>query len=169
MDCYECGKEKGACDSLFQYAAVRCCDRCRHEGPQQMNLNEMRPDPAENTVGKMHADAQPTEKAAAYAVYPRSGTQRRRILEYIRAVGGALDEDISADTGIIRQSELPRRFELVEGGWVKDSGRRKRTMNGSMGIVWEATDKLPTALEFDDDMTHDRRGAGEPPRVGGPL
>lgn len=82
-----------------------------------------------------------TQQEAAARVEPRSGSQRARILTLFRNRvadgGGWTDEELAAFTGLPLNSVRPRRLELVEGRWVKDSGRRRPTPSGASATVWE--------------------------------
>jgi hypothetical protein len=93
--------------------------------------------PAEGIVGAHHPD---TSRLAALEVAPRTGTQRARVLDYIRTRGsrGATDAEIQHALGMNGNTERPRRIELVEGGWLTDSGLR-RTVSGRPAIVWSAS------------------------------
>lgn len=90
--------------------------------------------------GARHARAGDTERAAALAVMPRSGTQRRKVLEVIAGSTGLTDFDVQAALRMNPSTERPRRVELVEGGWLKDSGRRRNSPYGQPAIVWELTE-----------------------------
>lgn len=88
-------------------------------------------------------NARPTSLKAAAAVYPRTGTQRRRVMDAIadatrRGHGGATDPEIQRHLDMSPNTERPRRLELVEQGFVADSGR-VRVENGHDHIVWCAT------------------------------
>lgn len=87
--------------------------------------------------------ARPTSVAAAAAVWPRTGTQRRRVLDAIldatrRGHGGATDPELQRHLDMSPNTERPRRLELVEQGFVADSGK-VRQENGRDHIVWSAT------------------------------
>lgn len=97
--------------------------------------------PDANTIGKFHADAKLTERKAALAIYPKTGTQRRSILERIALNTGATDEELSYLLNMNPSSVRPRRGELVEGGWIEDSGRTRQLRSGEKGIVWVLTEK----------------------------
>lgn len=84
-----------------------------------------------------------TTRAAAAAVLPRSGTQRRKVYDAIldaagRGYGGATDLELTRATGLGGNSVRPRRLELVEAGLVVDTGHR-RTADGTAHIVWGPT------------------------------
>lgn len=81
-----------------------------------------------------------TSKSAALAAAPKSGTTRRRVLTAIIAAPST-DEQIAMACGIAENSVRPRRKELLDGGFIVDSGQRRRTVAGNDAVVWAATDK----------------------------
>lgn len=103
-------------------------------------------DPGVNAVGRMHSRPRDTEKAAAYAAEPKSGTQRLAVLDAIVDAfpDGRSDSESEGVTGHPQTAVGARRNELMTGGWVRDSGKRRPTSRGGMGIVWEATPKALT-------------------------
>jgi hypothetical protein len=92
------------------------------------------------------AEPRPTQVAAAAAVLPRTGTQRRRVLDAIRAAGpvrpdgsgGLTDEEIEDALHIGGNTERPRRKELEHDGLIVESGRFRATSTGRDAIVWVA-------------------------------
>lgn len=97
--------------------------------------------------GKARREGADTSRAAQLAVMPRAGTQRRRILELIARLGhGLTDEEIVARTGLVPNTVRPRRVELVEGGWLRDSRERRLTRAGHPAIVWVLTEQATAAL-----------------------
>lgn len=100
-----------------------------------------RPGPAQRARA-----ARRTSAAAAAAVEPRTGTQRHALLTAVArvsrdpALGGLTDVELAAATGIRPNSLRPRRKELVDGGWLTDSGRT-RQHHGNEHIVWVLTEK----------------------------
>lgn len=97
-------------------------------------------DPTENTVGLMSREPRDTQRDAAYAVMPRTGTQRRMVLDAICGSGrGMTDEELRDVLGTTYSKVGPRRRELVDGGWVADSGQRRPTSSGQDAIVWVLT------------------------------
>lgn len=105
-------------------------------------------DPAANTRGAMHANAQPTEREAALRVMPKTGTQRMAVLDAIATAGdyGLTDPEIAEATGFYLYSAAPRRNELLRGGWVEDSGIRRGTGRGGSAIAWRITERAQIAL-----------------------
>lgn len=100
-------------------------------------------DPTEDTVGQHHRQPRSTELNAAWANMPRSGTQRGLVLDAIAASWphGLSDVEIAAITDLHFQSSQPRRFELMKGAWIEDSGMRRPTGKGGTGIVWRLSEK----------------------------
>lgn len=100
--------------------------------------------PDRDAPGKARREGPDTARAARLAVLPRSGTQRRKALRavcarYTTAGEGLIDEEIESRCGFA--GHVPRRLELVEGGWLIDSGERRPTRAGSPATVWVPTEK----------------------------
>lgn len=97
-------------------------------------------DDSEGLVSRKHPD---TSFDAATLVYPRSGTQRRRVYDEIRKSGesGACDIEVQDSLGMEGNSVRPRRVELVRDGLVRDSGRR-RSFKGRNCVVWVAVNHM---------------------------
>lgn len=112
--------------------------------PVTMHNVEALSDPDENRIGKFSnpakSGAPPSQRDGALSVYPRSGTQRRSLLNLIgERVDGISDEQANdiLDIGI-RQTSA-RRNELMDGGWVRKSGRTTRARSGVEVELWELT------------------------------
>jgi hypothetical protein len=103
-------------------------------------------DPGADGTGKVRTDHRATAKAAALAAEPRTGTNRRAVLDAVAAVArdvrtvGLTDVEIQRATGINPNSARPRRVELVDGGWLADSGVTREHF-GREHTVWVLTDK----------------------------
>lgn len=110
-------------------------------------------DPLAETPGRHHGRA--TEKAAAYDVLPRSGTQRLRVLYAIARAGwrGRTDQELEDELEMQRPSPGNRRGELMTGGWVRDSGERRPTRTGNPAVVWVLTDEGRERLA-QEETTH---------------
>lgn len=82
-----------------------------------------------------------TEDAARFALYPHTGTLRRRVLHAIARAGvdGITDQELETELGLERPTPGNRRNELVRGGWVRDSGDRRPTRAGNPAVVWVLT------------------------------
>jgi len=81
-----------------------------------------------------------TSVEAAQAIEPRAATLRRRVLDYLRECGGrgATDEEMQLHLGMNPSTQRPRRIELVEAGFVRDSGATRQTQSGRKAVVWVA-------------------------------
>lgn len=120
------------------------------EGQQLDLLSALRElsDPDENHVGKYQrpGDAAETQREAAIFIYPRTGNGRRRVLDCIAdSIDGATDEEVQDWLGMNPSTQRPRRVELVEGGWVCDSGLTRKTRSGTSAVVWALTEKAMEA------------------------
>lgn len=110
--------------------------------PPDANLDEALPDPERNARGRTHRDGHPTERAAALAAYPRTGTQRRLILDAIAASGdrGMTHDELALIPDVSDRAHRTRRKELEKDGWVRDSGRTRETITSTDAVVWVLTD-----------------------------
>lgn len=102
------------------------------------------PDPSRQAVGKFEAPTSvqaATSRAAAVLVYPTSGIARERVLAYIVRQGeqGATDDELQGVLVMNPSTQRPRRVELVEDGWIEDSGRTRRTVSKRDAVVWVLT------------------------------
>lgn len=84
-----------------------------------------------------------TSRDAAAKVLPKTGTQRRAVLDaiveaYTRGHGGATDPELQRHLSLPPNSMRPRRVELAQAGLVDDSGKRRRHQ-GNEHIVWQPT------------------------------
>lgn len=102
-------------------------------------------DPDANRAGI--AGARSTSAAAALRVQPKTGTQRRRILDYITTHGPSTDDEIGRDTGLGPNSHRARRVELVEGGWLEEIDKQGTTDKGLPAIRWGLTSQARARLQ----------------------
>lgn len=77
-----------------------------------------------------------TQLDAAKRIWPRAETQRGRVLRLITWTPST-DEEIAGWCRMNLNSVRPRRKELQEAGWIRDSGLRRKTRSGVKAIVWE--------------------------------
>jgi len=108
--------------------------------------------PDTNHLGRFQAHSA-TSRNAALAVYPRTGTQRARVLNYLRSArDGRTDEEIATGLAMNPSSVRPRRIELVTGGWARamftaaGAPVERRTRAGVDAQVWEATNAARSYL-----------------------
>lgn len=95
---------------------------------------------------KIRHDAAETARLAALKNAPASGTQRHRVLRALTGLSpdktvGLTDDELSQLLAMSPNTLRPRRVELVEGGWVEDSGLRRNNQYGNTCIVWRCTEK----------------------------
>lgn len=88
---------------------------------------------------QVRRNARDTSRAAALSAAPRAGTKRALVLQAIVDMGGLTDEEMQKIIPMSPNTQRPRRVELVTGGFIKDSGQRRKTSTGDMAIVWERT------------------------------
>lgn len=90
--------------------------------------------------GLARRDHGPTAHAAASAIEPVSGAQRRAVLRVLTDAGaaGLTDEEMQERLVMDPSSQRPRRVELVNAGLVVDSGRKRQTSARRQATVWTA-------------------------------
>lgn len=86
--------------------------------------------------------AQGTSIAAAMKHYPKSGSTRLKILEFIigRGFNGATDQEIEYTLHMDGNTVRPSRGLLVKHGFIVDSGLTRENKNGNPCIVWKAVE-----------------------------
>lgn len=99
--------------------------------------------PGDDSLGAFSGSAPDTSRKAAIDNYPRSGSQRLLVLEKVMATGlrGLTRDDISVITGLPPNVATPRVKELVEGGWLDETDRTRKTRSGSDATVLIASQK----------------------------
>lgn len=78
-----------------------------------------------------------TSRQAAAKIAPSCNELQARVLAFIRAHGGATDNEIQDGLEMNPSTQRPRRVELVAKGLVRDSGRKRATGSGRPAVVWE--------------------------------
>lgn len=103
-------------------------------------------DPAKKEIGGFRKGARKTSREAAIKQYPRSGTKRLRVLEAFAQAGSRglthdeLTELLSPDNlGI--STWRSRASELEHGGWIEDSGFKRKSRSNEPATVWTLTDR----------------------------
>lgn len=83
-----------------------------------------------------------TSLAAALSVLPSAQAVRARIYHHIETLGeeGATDNEVERALGLRHQTASARRRELVQRGFVYDTGDRRRTDSGRKAKVWRAAE-----------------------------
>jgi hypothetical protein len=99
-------------------------------------------------VGLHHRDPKPTELAGALHIVGKSGSDKMRLLQALVNAGyrGLTDHEAAMLLELPVTSINGRRNQLVNQGWVEDSGRTRpgpvwdrRTKRFVPNIVWKAT------------------------------
>lgn len=92
----------------------------------------------ERNVVRLGRRSPKTSQIAAERVLPRTGTKRKRLYEMFMAAGtnGLCDHEIEQMTGWLHQSASSLRNGLMNDGWIKDSGLRRKTVSKNDAIVW---------------------------------
>lgn len=80
-----------------------------------------------------------TSRKAAESASRRGPSQRRRVWEALKKLGGATDYELSLECGILRSSAAKRRQELVDLGHVVETPFRRKTDTGTDAIVWRCS------------------------------
>jgi transcription initiation factor IIE alpha subunit len=96
----------------------------------------------ENKVSIAH-NAQRTSIAAAQKVYPRTGSLRRKVYEFILNQGlhGATDQEIEKTLSIDGNTVRPTRISLVKDGYIMDTGTTRKNKHDNDCIVWRAVEE----------------------------
>lgn len=84
-----------------------------------------------------------TSRKAALNAYPRTGTQRARVLALLRVKGtaGMTRWEIEHAMGLSGNSIHPRVLELIAGGFAAETDRTRKTPSGNDAAVVVATEK----------------------------
>lgn len=106
----------------------------------QGDLFDMLPDPSTPRRGlhQRPGAAAETQIRAAVMVTPKTGTQRRLVLDLIavRLDYGATDDEMQVLLDWDGSTQRPRRVELHRDGWIVKSEIRRRTRKGELAVVW---------------------------------
>lgn len=117
-------------------------------------------------IGASHSADPESSHRAALANFPRSGNQRRRVLEALaaRKAGGATFEELIVDTGI--KSAAKRLTELKAGGWAIAANTFRKTSMGATAEVYLASAKALSALEAERSPHQAAGGGASSPSTG---
>jgi hypothetical protein len=83
---------------------------------------------------------------------PITESLRRDVLNWFvqRGSTGGTDEECQKGMNMKHQVQTPRRWELMHGGCVEDSGQTRLTETDSPAIVWVATGKSYFSVNWAD-------------------
>lgn len=90
-------------------------------------------------------DAPETSRVAAGRIAGHAGTLRAAVLSMLRERGehGATDQEIQDALQLPSNTEIPRRWELVNAGAVVASGRKRKTRSNCPATVWVLSEFAP--------------------------
>lgn len=119
--------------------------------------------PARNgQIGGQRQGGHATSASALDLVAPKVGTQRSLLLlrlwddtvkcQRMEFPDGLTDVELASVSNLPANSVRPRRVELVDAGWLRDSGRT-RQHNGRDHTVWSLTDAARERLQNGDTET----------------
>jgi hypothetical protein len=138
------------------------CPRCGHRFDEQLSLTKspLRPLVRDDPIAKVRTSDPDTSRRAAFAIYPTRHKLRWRILvqfadEQRRHNIGLTDNELSLRMPDVRLNSLTtRRSELYLGGWLEDSGIRRKTDAGIEAIVWRLSEAGSIAWRRERDVGH---------------
>jgi hypothetical protein len=86
--------------------------------------------------------ARETSRIAAERVYPKSGSIRLSVYEYLIRQGlrGATDQEMQSNLNLSGDTIRPTRITLLKDGFIIDSGETRNNTNGNPCVVWRAID-----------------------------
>jgi hypothetical protein len=86
--------------------------------------------------------ARETSRIAAERIYPKSGSIRLSVYEYLIRQGlrGATDQEMQSNLNLSGDTIRPTRMTLLKDGFIIDSGETRNNANGNPCVVWRAID-----------------------------
>lgn len=93
-------------------------------------------------AGARYAAGSDTSRAAAGLSVPVQFSTRQQIIKQLAHLGelGLTDDQMENRLSRPHQTVSSARHWLVEAGWVRDSGHRRKTRSGREAVVWVLTD-----------------------------
>jgi hypothetical protein len=88
-------------------------------------------------------DARQTSRIAAERIYPKSGSIRLKVYEYLIRQGlrGATDQEMQTNLNLSGDTIRPTRMTLLKDNYIIDSGQTRNNVNGNPCVVWRAVDE----------------------------
>lgn len=123
--------------------------------PGGSSHDESSEDPRRIQLGPFTPDSE-TSRQAALQNYPRSGTQRWKVLTTIVASGGRTRDQLAEQLHLPDSSVDARVWELKQGGFVEESGRKERTRAAAEATVLVATRRGREEVEKAEGFTEGR-------------
>lgn len=122
------------------------------DGPIERPCPRRLSNPATKRIGGFRKDDRATSRAAAISQYPRSGSNKLRVLEEFVAAGsrglthGELTERLSPGN-VATSTWRSRADELEDGGWLVDSGFVRPSPSGRPSTVWILSDAAKQEIQ----------------------
>lgn len=90
------------------------------------------------TVGSrdLYVKTSDSSRDAAVAIRKPKRKLLAVVLDAIEQSQGLTDQEIERATGLGGSTARPRRRELEEAGYIRDSGIRRKTESGRQAVVW---------------------------------
>lgn len=113
------------------------CPHCGQPMPELADVHQL-------ALGPFAKDSE-TSRHAALDNFPKQGSQRERVLLSL------LERPATRDELVIRlrlrgNTIRPRVKELIDGGWVRETGITHKTATGSDAAVLDVTDRAREAV-----------------------
>jgi hypothetical protein len=119
-------------------------------------VDSVDPEEIDENYVTMPREPKEAQKLAAWRVFPRSGTQRRKVFDAIASAWpeGLTEEEGYKLTGVEGNSWRARRKELDGGGWVEETPTLRLNIRGNEEHAWRLTPQAVATL-----------GLSQPPSV----
>jgi hypothetical protein len=89
------------------------------------------------------SNARETSRIAAERIYPKTGSIRLSVYEFLVRQGlrGATDQEMQSNLNLSGDTIRPTRMTLLKDGFIMDSGETRKNTNGNPCVVWRAVDE----------------------------
>lgn len=95
-----------------------------------------------------YVDGSDTSEEASRRALPRAGSDAMRILRLVgfaKTGAGGFEAGLTCDEvetllNLSHQTASARIRGLRSGGWIRDSGKRRKTRRGRSAVVWEVVE-----------------------------
>jgi hypothetical protein len=89
------------------------------------------------------SNARETSRIAAERIYPKTGSIRLSVYEFLVRQGlrGATDQEMQSNLNLSGDTIRPTRMTLLKDGFIMESGETRKNINGNPCVVWRAVDE----------------------------